>query len=1148
MAATACIDCGAEVPEGARFCPSCGVSQVRTCPVCGAEQQATATFCQNCGAMLQEGAIRSQPAGAAEERRVVTVLFADLAGSTALGERLDPEDVRELQSELFALVVREVERHDGVCEKFVGDAIMAVFGIPIAHEDDPERAVLAALAVQREMPELAERVRDRHGTDVALRIGVNTGEVVSARDAAARGQLMVSGDAVNVAARLQQHADSGQVVVGDRTQMATRRVIQFRALEPLVVKGKQEPLTAHLAVAPVTAPRRRGLDGERASLVGRERELELLEAVVARAVADRTPQLVTIFGQAGVGKTRLLEELSERVGEALLLVGRCIPYGEGVAYWPLAEVAKRHAGILDTDAAEPATEKLMTAVSVAVGNGGASVVRDALTWTVGLAQPSVGTSAEAVRRVLHDGWARFLAGLADEDATLLVLEDIQWASAEMLDLAQHLASVLDDVPVLVVCSARPEFLDDHPSWGAGMQNATAINLPPLTREDTGRLMADLLHGRLTAESGEVVLAQAEGNPFYLEEILAMLIDRGALTKTEDGWAGQGISEVPIPDSVHGVIAARIDLLPADQRDALRRCSVIGRTFWPDAAGVDADLVAVITRTGLVGERQDSVMEGMREFAFRHALTRDVAYASLPRSERRELHQRAAEWIDGLSRGRGRETVELVADHYLRALESGEPTPKLREQAYRALIAAGSDAITRGAPESAQAMLLRARELAPTPHERRFTDILIARADLQFSNYSRATRRLTDVGREAEAAGDMSLIPEAASWLSRVLWLQGSWAEAVEATDAAVTAAQALGDESALAHAVARRAQLGMLRSLPGAGSDAATALELARRVGDRALEANALITAYSVRGNLGGRVTPDEMVEALAIAREVGSADEITRAIANFVWVADRHLPIPQVDRAYRDAVAATPEVTLAPQSWRYVQLSHGLFCLLPAGGWDELDAVLLLPGQSGAARLLQHQLLADLALRRGELDEGIQLVNAVVEAGAESEEPQRIVPAQELRAALAALIGDRESVIEAAAAVTTLLRDSDRQFLLTGSALVRALMLVDAGPQFDRLVEAAALPPSAQGYKVEIARSRIDGYRLLTKGEPLTAVGPLSRARDLEQARGAIVYAADRELDIALAYDRAGRSAEADAARARAAAVHGPLAAVHPL
>jgi class 3 adenylate cyclase len=1119
---------------------------MRTCPVCGAEQQAAAAFCQSCGAMLQEGAVRSQPAAAAEERRVVTVLFADLAGSTALGERLDPEDVRELQSELFELVGREVERHGGVCEKFVGDAMMAVFGIPIAHEDDPERAVLAALAVQREMPELAERVRDRHGADVALRIGVNTGEVVSARDAAARGQLMVSGDAVNVAARLQQHADSGQVVVGDRTQIATRRVIQFRELEPLAVKGKQEPLIAHLALAPVAAPRRRGLEGERAGLVGRERELELLEAVVARAVADRTPQLVTIFGQAGVGKTRLLEELSERVGEALLLVGRCIPYGEGVAYWPLAEAAKRHAGILDTDATEPATGKLMAAVSAAVGNGSANVVRDALIWTVGLAQPSAGISAEAVRKVLHDGWARYLAGLADRVATLLVLEDIHWASAEMLDLAQHLASALDDVPVLVVCSARPEFLDDHPAWGAGMQNATAINLPPLTREDTGRLMADLLHGGLTAESREVVLAQAEGNPFYLEEILAMLIDRGALTRTDDGWVGQGISEVPIPDSVHGVIAARIDLLPAEHRDALRRCSVIGRTFWPDAAGVDADLVALITRTGLVGERHDSVMEGMREFAFRHALTRDVAYASLPRSERRELHLRTAEWIDGLSPGR--ERLELVADHYLRALESGEPTPELREQAHRALIEAGTDAITRGAPESAQAMLLRARDLAPTPHERRLTDILIARADLQFSNYSRATRRLIDVRREAEAAGDMGVVPEAASWLSRVLWLAGDWAEAVEATDAAVTAAQALGDERVLAHAVARHAQLGMLRALPGAADDAATALELARRVGDRALEANTLITAYSVKGNLGELVTPDEMAEALAIAREVGSADEITRAIANFLWVADRHLPLPQIDRAYRDAVAATPEVALAPQSYAYVQLSHGLFCLLPAGGWDELDAVLAQPEQGGAAGLLQHQLLADLALRRGELDEGVQRVKAVVDASTASGEPQRIVPAQELRAALAAWLGDRESVIEAAAAVSEVLRDPNRLFVLTDSTLVRALMLVDAGPQFDQLVEAAALPPTAQGYKIEIVRSRIDGYRLLIEGEPLRAIEPLSRARDIEQARGAIVYGADRELDIALAYERAGQMEEADAARERAAAVHGPLGAVHPL
>src|SRR5689334_6514582 len=373
-----CAECRTENTAGARFCNACGAPLLRECPVCGSEAPAAAAFCSACGAALRADARRGEPAVQTEERRLVSVLFADLAGSTAAGERLDPEDVRTLQGELFALVNAEVERFGGVSEKFAGDAVMAVFGIPTAHEDDAERAVLAALATQRRFPELADHVRGRHGSEVALRIGVNTGEVVTGRDAAARGEMMVSGDAVNVAARLQQHAAPGAVLVGERTMSASRGAIGYGPPAELQAKGKSAPLPAWTAQGALERPRRRGIEGLRAPMVGRDRELALLTALAGRVAEERAPQVVTLLGVAGVGKTRLLDELADRV-PARVLRGRCIPYGEGVAYWPLAEVAKAEAGILDSDSAAESLEKLRAAF----GADSEAAVQ-AAAWTIGL--------------------------------------------------------------------------------------------------------------------------------------------------------------------------------------------------------------------------------------------------------------------------------------------------------------------------------------------------------------------------------------------------------------------------------------------------------------------------------------------------------------------------------------------------------------------------------------------------------------------------------------------------------------------------------------------------------------------------------------------------------------------------------------------
>ncbi len=385
---------------------------MQTCPNCEAEQPSDARFCSRCGTALHGDGPAASAWDEQQERRIVTVLFADLAGSTALAEQLDPEDVRRVQGELFELLNAEVVRFGGTTEKFVGDAVLAVFGIPSAHEDDPERAIRTALAAHKRFASFAERIDSRYGASVGLRTGINTGDVVSSRETAARGELMVSGDAVNVAARLQQLAAPGEILVGLRTHAATSRAVDYGPRRDLDAKGKSAPIAAWKAraVAPEPAARESGF---RAPLIGREEELTLLEAVAGRSRRERVPQLVTLFGPAGVGKSRLVEELLERLPEARVLQGRCLPYGEGVTFWPLAEAAKSDARVLDNDPGDVALEKLRAAVESAVDEG-ADDVLDAIGWTIGLSVPG-SSLASTDPQAVGPSWRR--AGSATSAAS-----------------------------------------------------------------------------------------------------------------------------------------------------------------------------------------------------------------------------------------------------------------------------------------------------------------------------------------------------------------------------------------------------------------------------------------------------------------------------------------------------------------------------------------------------------------------------------------------------------------------------------------------------------------------------------------------------------------------------------------------------------
>jgi class 3 adenylate cyclase/tetratricopeptide (TPR) repeat protein len=1155
--ALACAVCASEIAPGARFCSACGTPQVLECPTCGTPADAAAAFCSACGASLRDGAPKSPIADEREERRVVTVLFADVAGWTALAERLDPEDVRVVQGELFELVNGQVELHGGITEKFVGDAVLAVFGIPQAHEDDPERAVRAAIAVRDDFSRLASELERRHGAAVGLRIGVNTGDVVSSREAAARGELVVSGDAVNVAARLQQAAKPGEVLVGERTRAGTSRVVRYEDRGGIEARGKSSRVPAWAAVAVASRPQRRGIEGLSAPMVGRDEELAVLQAVAARVVRERVPQLVTLFGPAGVGKSRLLAELVERTPDLRLLKGGCLPYGDGITYWPLAQVAKDHAGILESDPAERALHKLAAAVAAVVRPSEAAAVIEAAAWTIGFSLPGASSAdlqSGEVRARLYGAWRRYVAALGRERPTVLAIEDIHWASEPLLDLLDHLADTLSDTSVLVVCPARVELLETRPAWGAGKQNAIALNLSPLRPDDARRLVTELLdEDRMPDAVRERILERADGNPFYLEEILRMLIEQGSIERSGDGWIATGrLDDVPIPDSVHGVIAARIDLLDAGGRDALRRCSPMGRSFWPAAVGVDEAVVEALGRRGLVLEQPLSAVEGMREFTFKHALTRDVAYESLPRPERRELHRLLGEWIEQGSIGRKGEAAEIAAYHFGEAIRYGDDDPALGRRAFALLLASGEAAITRAAIQSARGLFERALALAPDDRGRYDALVALARCAIGEIRYDRAADRLEEAGGLATELGDPWLRSEALGWLSRLRWLDGRWDDAIRAADEGVAALEGLPESSQLATALARRSQLEMLRGVAEAEPHAEEAIAVAQRVGNEFAEVNGRVNLFTARASRGIEPDPAEIDELLRRTVEAELWDELYRVIVNYLWSASAHVPIPALVEAVRRAEAhlsgghSIEFGTFA----QYMALSRAKLLWVPSGEWARVDEEIAASGTitaTGSNWLVEREILAGMALRRGDVETADGLLVDWMEVAMASNEPQRIIPMASVALARATLAGDAATIRQLTARVLDTVLERHQWAPLANASIPRAAFASGDVGLLRRLED--ELAPSTKGARFACAMLvTAAGLRAILEDRVDEAVRLLGEVVRLERERGARFTAACAELDLALAHERAGNDGAAAEARERAAAVLVPLGCVNAI
>ena len=642
------------------------------------------------------------------ERKLVTIVFADLVGSTALADEQDPERTRALLDRFYEDMAAEIGAAGGTVEKFAGDAVMAAFGAPVAHEDDAERALHAALAMRRRVREIDDRL--------SLRIGVNTGEVVV--DRPREGSSFVTGDAVNVAARLEQAAGPDEILVGDRTVAAVRGAFDFDEATSIDAKGKLAPVKCRRLVRALSLMRPRGVAGLQRAFVARSRELSELQGSYRTSVDAGEPALVTILGDAGVGKTRLVREFWESLDAEspppIRLTGRCLSYGEGTTYWPIAEVLKEQLAILENDPPDVVLERL----------GSHRILGLALGLDVGGHLHPL-----AARDRFEDACVEFFEQLAKERPTVVLVEDVHWADDQLLALLEHLADRVR-APLLLLATGRPEVLKLAPGWGTRVA-AALIRLEPLSADDSIRMISELVDTELPERLRDVVVKRSEGNPFFVEELLATLIDREVLVRSNGGWALRELpSDFSVPDSVQAVLASRIDLLEPVEKEALQAAAVIGRVFWAgpvyELVGGQPDL-RVLEERDFIRRRTASAIPDDREYAIKHALTREVAYGTLPKARRARLHGAFADWIDRTGDGRD-DHAALLAHHYAEAVRpedadlvwgsDQEGLERVREKARSWLRRAAELAIGRYELDDGIALLQRALELEPPEAARR----------------------------------------------------------------------------------------------------------------------------------------------------------------------------------------------------------------------------------------------------------------------------------------------------------------------------------------------------------------------------------------------------------------------------------------------
>lgn len=1017
---------------------------VAICPNCREENPERARFCLACGTPLET----ASPTG--EERKVVSVLFADLVGFTGLSENIDPEDVRSTLSPYFAALRKEIERFGGTVEKFIGDAVMAVFGAPTAHEDDPERAVRAALRI----PAAVEQLNRDRPDPLSVRVAVNTGEVLVTLGARSdKGEGMVAGDVVNTASRLQSAAPADGVVVGEFTYRATNAVIDYEPLPPVTLKGKAAPVPLWLAKS---ARSRFGTDVQQfdSNFVGRDYERDQLQATFARTLRESGVQLVTIVGEPGVGKSRLLSEFSRWVDERPEIVswrqGRCLPYGEGITFWSLGEILKAQTGVLESDSPEEAAGKLNEAIALFLGDS------DEKDWFRAKLGPLIGLetadAAGSERQESFTAWRRFLEAVAAQRPLILVFEDLHWADDPFLEFVEHLVEWSSGLPILVLCTARPEVYQRHPAWGGGKRNSTTISLAPLTDEETARMVAGLLaQAVLPAETQRALLDRAGGNPLYAEEFVRMLVDRGFLDRSGSAVHVRDPDNIPVPESIQALIAARLDTLGPDLKGIVYDAAVVGKVFWSGALAYMGDRSDAEAQSGLhelvkkefVRPARASSVANEAEFSFWHVLIRDVAYNQTPRPIRRDKHQAAARWIETIAGDRVRDQAELLAHHYEQALQlaeaagTGAEITELREAVARYSIMAAHRAMDLD-PGIALGYLQRGLDLMSDDDIRRGSVLA------QMAKAATGTGRAQDAVRFARAAiaafedrGDDFAAAETYGLpLGNALHVVGRGDEVIEGVEKALTILERRppGPELvttyvglAAYHMVASHSQetvdwankaISLHEELQKGGPAALEALAASRVSPPFWHQGNNLDSAkamgFSFRGvarcELGDLGGLDDLREAVQMFHKLGGHGVAVSGInlADFTfWIEGPAEGLALLDESI--AVATRRGFKLSGM-WG---TAESTWILYDSGDWDELvrraDAVIDWAAENESPHLttMAATYKAQVLVRRGRLQEAAALAEAFVPQGRKIDDPQISVPAAAIGALILSEKGD---------------------------------------------------------------------------------------------------------------------------------------------
>ncbi|HEY3181971.1 MAG TPA: adenylate/guanylate cyclase domain-containing protein [Gaiellaceae bacterium] len=1038
------------------------------CGRCGHDLPEDARFCSGCGARV------GPPLGDGEVRKTVTVLFADLAGSTALGESLDPESLRRILGRYFESVARVLERHGGTVEKFIGDAVVAIFGVPVAQEDDALRAVRAAAELRATLAELNEELEAGWGVRLAVRIGINTGEVVAGGRSAA--QTIVTGDAVNVAARLEQAAAAGEILIGPGTERLVKNATRLEALLPLSLRGKDLPVPAWrlLEVFPDAPALARRLD---TPMVGRTLELVQLEQAFRRAVRDRACWLFTILGAAGIGKSRVAKEFADMVADdATVLTGRCLPYGDGITFWPLGEIVRQITG----GGARGGIAKLLG------GAENAELVDERISEAIG-AKDSTAGNGETL-------WAvqTLLETLASAGPVVVVLDDLQWAEPTFLELIDHLADGVRDAPVVLLCLGRLELLDLRPTWGGGKLNATTTLLGPLAEDESAELIEALvgdfeLHSVEAAAARERIADAAEGNPLFIEQMLAMV--------NEGHFDGDGFG---VPPTIQALLTARLDALDRDERELISRAALIGKEFWrgallellpPETRGtVDATLDRLVRRQLLAPA--GSTLPREPQYRFRHLLVRDAAYRALPKTVRSKLHEAFACWLERAAGSDLGEYGVIVAYHLERAyaerVELGavdEHAVRLAASAAVRLAAAGRTALARDDLHAAESLLTRAAAL-PHSDESASLELTLELADCLFElgETGRCVALLSRTIEEAKASGDARIEAYALVRRRRAKLRIDPKDTQTALRDAAraITIAKPLGDARNLAHALELRAGAQVVeRRLRAAERTLERALRHAERAGDAREEARVAAALCSL-----GFWGPRPADEALAACRELGRRLRGNHRAAAVVMLAQAGLhalrgELEQARSLGADARAAAEELGLPRLP---AAMSHVLGTIELVAGDAEAAERQLRPGYdffgrtgelgnlSKSAALLGRALLLQYRLREADA------LTREVEAAAAPEDVAAQVMWRAVRARVLDVRGDAGTALR-----------------LAHEAAARAAQTDDLRLHGDTLVDLAVVLAPAAG----AAAVFDDAAGVLERKGVVPAVAAVARLRE---------------------------------------------------